>query len=325
MPVRIRARLQGAMAAWIRRRQGADQLPVRLHRRRIYILPTRAGAAFAVLVFFMLLAGLNYANSLALLLTFVLTGFGLVALHQCHRNLLEVQLLDAATAPAFAGERGTVSLVLAAPRESVRCALEVVVAEGSRGSLDLLPRVPGRLDIAVPTTRRGVVSFGRLQLATTFPFGLFRAWAWVHVPLELIVYPRARGTRPLPPSPGSGAGSTQRSGAEEDEWFGLRPFREGDSPRQVAWKAYARGAPLMVREYAASGSDLRVFDFAQLQDLDTEGRLEQLARWIVDAESRGEGYGLRLPGRELPPDHGPEHRHLTLAALACHERAERAA
>ena len=39
----------------MRRRQGLDHLPVRLERRRIYILPTRGGLAFAAL----LLAGLD--------------------------------------------------------------------------------------------------------------------------------------------------------------------------------------------------------------------------------------------------------------------------
>ena len=36
----------------------------------------------------MLLAGLNYTNSLALFLTFLLAAFALVVMQQCHRNLL---------------------------------------------------------------------------------------------------------------------------------------------------------------------------------------------------------------------------------------------
>src|SRR3569833_4685129 len=76
------------MAAWARRRQGTDSLPVTLQRRRLYILPTRAGLGFLVLLLFMLIAGLNYANSLALFLTFLLSGFVLVSMQLCHRNLL---------------------------------------------------------------------------------------------------------------------------------------------------------------------------------------------------------------------------------------------
>ena len=60
-------------------------------------------------------------------------------------------------------------------------------------------------------------------------------------------------------------GSLADGSAGADEWLGLRPFRDGDSPRQVDWKAYAREAPLLVKEYSAAGSELRMFDFNQLR------------------------------------------------------------
>jgi len=85
---------------------------------------------------------------------------------------------------------------------------------------------------------------------------------------------------------------------------------------EVDWKAYAREAPLLVKEYSPAGSELHLFDFAQLTDPDTEARLSQLARWVVDAEAHGERYGVVLPGVLLRPDRGPEHRHRCLAALA---------
>src|SRR5438105_14515850 len=74
-------------AAWMRRRQGADLLPVALERRRLYILPTGTGVAFAALLFLMLIAGLNYGNSLALFLTFLLGAFALVAMRSEERRV----------------------------------------------------------------------------------------------------------------------------------------------------------------------------------------------------------------------------------------------
>jgi len=75
---RPRARLERAVSAWARSRQGEDQTPLTLESRRIYILPTRAGLVAALLLFVMFLAGLNYGNSLAMLLCFLLVGFALV-------------------------------------------------------------------------------------------------------------------------------------------------------------------------------------------------------------------------------------------------------
>ena len=313
----LRAYLGQRMAAWVRRRQGADSLPVTLRRRRLYILPTRAGVGFGFLLFFMLAAGLNYGNSLALLLTFQLAGLALVAMHRCHRNLLDLVLAEAAGGAAFAGERGVLSVILANDSALARYRIEADVLDEAPSVTDLAQAARESLTLAVAAQRRGILVIERLRLATTHPFGLFRAWTWVHTPLELTVYPRPRGARPMPAQGGPQAGWTShRGGADEDEWLGLRAFRDGDSPRQVAWKAYARGAPLLTKEYVASGSQLRVFDFDELHGLDTEARLEQLARWIVDAEARGEPYALELPDAHFDPDHGPEHRHACLSALA---------
>ena len=57
---------------WARRRQGADSEPVTLHRRRVYILPTKMGVAYSLMVFAMLLGSMNYNNSMGFALTFLL-------------------------------------------------------------------------------------------------------------------------------------------------------------------------------------------------------------------------------------------------------------
>src|SRR3974390_3266730 len=90
--------------------RGEDQLPLTLERRRIYILPTRVGVAFGALLFLMLLAGLNYGNSLALFLTFLLAGFALVGMQQCHRNPLGNEVVAAIAPAVFARSTGALAL-----------------------------------------------------------------------------------------------------------------------------------------------------------------------------------------------------------------------
>jgi len=310
--------LRERIASWARRRQGEDTLPVTVHYRRIYILPTRAGWSFGVLLFCMFIAGLNYNNSTALFLTFWLAGFALVALHRCHRNLLGISLQGASAAPTFAGRSGSVDLTLENPAQLARYGIEADLAGTVGVARDIGAASAARVELAVLTTVRGPLRIDRLRLTTALPFGLFRAWTWVHLPLEMIVYPRSRGSLPMPTVGGPTAGAKLLAGSGGDEWLGLRNFRDGDSPRQVAWKAYARGAPLLVKEYRSSGAPQRLFDFERLVSLDTERRLEQLAQWIVDAENRGERYGLCMPALSIAPDRGPQHRHRCLSALALH-------
>jgi len=308
--------MRARMAQWIRRRQGLDHLPVRLERRRLYILPTRAGLAFAGLLLLMLIAGMNYANSLALFLTFLLGAFALVVMQQCHRNLLGTEVISCLAPAVFAGGSGAVHVTLASGGGEARPRLEGALAEGALTIASLPAGRQRRLELPLPATARGIVRLERVRLATAYPFGLFRAWTWMHIPIEMLVYPRPRGALPMPGYAGRRSGTRSLPGAGADEWAGLRPFRDGDSPRQVDWKAYAREAPLLVKEYAQGESELRMFEFASLAPRDVETRLSQLARWVVDAEARGERYGLILPALRLAPDRGPAHRHRCLAALA---------
>ena len=314
--MKIRQFLRARIADWARRRQGPDAPPFTLHSRRIYILPTRLGLAFGAMLAMMLIAGLNYANSAALFLTFLLAGFALVSMHQCHRNLLRTSFVTASAPPMFAGTHGALYVTLGNDARFARYGLEVVALDGKPAGLDIPIDGQAQASVPLPTSKRGVLRVDRLHLSTSYPYNLFRAWTWVHLPIEVLVYPRPHGSAPMPLESGHKAGSRAMALTGADEWLSLRPFRDGDSPRQVAWKAYARGSPLLVKEYSALGADLRLFDFAQLRNLDIEARLEQLARWLVDAESRGERYGLAMPGRLFEPDSGPQHRHECLEALA---------
>lgn len=321
---RLRPSFDARFAAWIRRRQGGDRLPVELNSRRLYILPTRAGLGFGVLLFLMLLAGLNYANSLALFATFLLGGVLLAAMHLCHRNLLGARVTALRGEAAFAAGLARIEVVLENAAGTPRYAWYADACGYASAARNAGVRDFAILNLSLPVTQRGVLTVPRVRIATTYPFGLFRAWTWIHAPLDVVVYPHARGV--LTPIGGGGApGSAQHAAvAGDDEWDSLRTYREGDSPRKVAWKAFARGGPLLVKEYAAHSGVDHVFAYERLKGLDSESRLQQLCRWIVDAEQRGERYGLRLPGVRIPPDGGVAHRHRCLEALARFEGASSA-
>lgn len=311
----LRERLATRLAAWARRRQGEDALPVALERRRLYILPTRAGLGFGLLLFFMLLAGINYANSLALFLTFLLAAFALAAMHQCHRNLLGLDLLAVDAQPAFAGDPAELRIRLANTAADARRALRLRLPGSAAVRVDVAGCSVAPVALPLAARERGIHPIGRLAIETGHPFGLFRCWTWVYAPVTRSVYPRPHGRRPLPQQPGSRALAGQ-GGHGADEWYGLRPFREGDSPRQVDWKAYAREAPLLVKEYAAGVPELHELDYAALAPLDPEARLEQLCRWVLAAHAQGARYALRLPGGACGPGAGLAHRDACLLALA---------
>ena len=75
------------------------------------------------------------------------------------------------------------------------------------------------------------------------------------------------------------------------------------------------------KQYAGTDVVSHLFDWDSLPLLGAEARLSQLCRWVLDAHSTGEAYGLRLPGLVIEPNMGPAHRERCLNALALFEES----
>jgi uncharacterized protein (DUF58 family) len=170
--------------------------------------------------------------------------------------------------------------------------------------------------LPIATHRRGLVRLERFGIRTLFPFELFRSWAWLHMDLNAIVYPHPADPAPAPPPTQTSHGHRQHDARGEEDFAGLRKFHTGDSPRHVAWKAYARSGQLLSKQFAGADTSSLWFDFDTVPVEEPEQRLSILTRWINDADRTLEDFGLRLPGKAYPPSHGDAHRRRCLEALA---------
>lgn len=316
LPSRFRAALGRRARDWARRRQGADQLPLSLERRRIYILPTGLGTIYAFALFTMLLASLNYGNSMGFALTFLLGGLALLAMVHCHRNLAGIVVEGIGAGEAFAGSPLALRIGCENPSAVPRYALtlecerhETTVAGIAAGARTLI-------ELELPTEQRGVLRPQRLVLSTRFPLGLFRAWTWLHVPVELVIYARPAGNQPLPATAVSDHGVLEPQRRGDEDFRGFREYRPGDSPRHVAWKAVARGGPLLVKDLAGAGHTPQILDLDAVDRAGLEARLAQLTQWVVLLDRQAASFGLALPGKRIPPAAGAEQRRRCLAALA---------
>lgn len=312
----IREKTATRVRGWARKRQGQDSLVTTLRPGRVYILPTGVGVVFGIMAFAMLLGAMNYNNNLAFLLTFALVALGFVSMHNCQRNLVGLEIAFAGVEPVFAGDPAQFRIALNNRAKNRRCQIWLTGGDQASYSVDL-PR-GGSEVLVVPVTaeRRGRVHLQRFAVRTRYPFELFRAWAWLHMDLDGLVYPSLATRPPLPPTSVAALGHRQHDARGEEDFAGLRKFQRGDSPSNVAWKAYARAGQLFSKRFSGSDTSSQWFDFEALAGYEPEDRLSILARWVVDADRRGEDYGLRLPGREFAPAHGAAQRLSCLEALA---------
>ncbi|MET0893365.1 MAG: DUF58 domain-containing protein, partial [Pseudoxanthomonas sp.] len=292
-----------------------EPLPVRLDRRRVYVLPTRFGLFFAGLLCAMLLGALNYNNNPALLLALLLGATGLSSLIAAHLQLSGLGVDAISAEPVVAGDRLSMQLALSANDARARRGLQLRCLDAA--AVASLPgNGPASAVLELPTTQRGWLDPGRIRISTTQPMGLALAWAWVWPDSSLLVYPAMESQGPpLPPGEGN-AGLARLHPAGEDLHH-LRAYRPGDARRAIAWKPSARRDTLMVREFEQPLAVEISLDWRTLAPLGTEQRISRLARWVDLAEREGRRYRLQLPGQPvLGPDHGAAHRHLCLRALA---------
>ncbi len=301
---------------WARKRQGRDAATTTLRPGRVYILPTGVGLIFGLMVFAMLLGSMNYNNNLSFVLTFLLIGIGFVAMHQCQRNLVGLELTFAGTDPVFAGQSIQFRIAITNQSKSARYGIRIYHDKTESDVHDLQPGESKIFVLPVLTNRRGWVDLERFGIRTLFPFELFRSWAWLHMNLKGLVYPNPADHPPEPPPSRVAQGHRQHDARGEEDFAGLRKYNVGDSPRHVAWKAYARSGQLLSKQFAGADTSSQWFDFDDVPATDIEDRLSILTRWIVNADRTREDYGLRIAGRELPPAHGDTQRRQCLEAVA---------
>ena len=301
---------------WAKKRQGTDPHAVSLTARRTYILPTGVGLVFAFMCFAMLMGSMNYNNNLSFLLTFLLVGIGFVAMHQCQRNLVGLEIHFAGVEPVFAGQIAQFRVAVTNHSKSPRFRIRLYRDQALSRVQDLEPGESRIFVLTVPTERRGRVSLPRFGVRTLFPFELFRSWAWLHMDLQGLVYPAVADRAPQPPPSQMALGHRQHDARGEEDFAGLKRFDAGDSPRNVAWKAYARSGQLLSKRFAGADTSSQWFDYDEVPAKNLEQRLSVLTRWIVDADRTREDYGLRMPGVHIPPSHGESHRNRCLEALA---------
>lgn len=246
-------------------------------------------------------------------------------MHRVHDNLLRLRIQPGSAQPVFAGQRACFRFPLCARDGRARheIALQGRTDPLPQSSVDIPNDEEVLIEAALPTTQRGWVRPERLVLSTAFPLGLFRAWSHISFERPVLVYPQPVGTRPLPANEHSHAlqGSQHTEGGSED-FSGLRTFRDGDSPRHVAWKASTRSRELAVKQFSSPARPELWLEATQLADLDLERQLSQLCVWVLNAEREGLRYGLRLGGFHLPPSHGERHQRQCLEALALYQLDE---
>jgi len=289
-----------------------EPLPIELHRRRIYIVPTMFGLVFSILLLVMLVGALNYSNNAALLLTCLLGAASSNSMLSGFRSLNGLRLNHVRAGHALAGQ--PIELTLTFETERARNAVRLDLGDVSC-AFAIEPNGSTSVRLSLPTTERGWLPLPRIRIWSTWPIGLFRAWSWLHPDQSVLVWPQPERTGPAPNAPADDARHMRLY--RGDELASLRDYRAGDPQRHIAWKASAHHDNLLVKDFEQPQSRPQwQLDWRLLGGMDKEARIARLARWVGEAQAERRSYSLWLPDTEIAAGSGPLHYAHCMTALA---------
>jgi len=308
---------------WIRlfRRHTREDLGGRAHvrARSIYILPTRQGLLLVGMLLLMLVGSLNYGSNLGYLVTFLLGGVWLSTILHTWRNLLGLVISPVGASAVFAGQPAVFTLRVDNPSRLARFGIGLELPRGSGGRGDIPAGAAVRLQVSQTTRQRGRLPLDDVTLSTRYPLGLFRAWTYVRVELECLVYPAPADQGEPPREAVYRRSDVGHQGVGADDFIGLRNFRPGDSPRHIDWKVLARERGLLCKQFGGDRNDQISLDWELLPPVGAEQRLRLLSRFVLLAEEQQLSYGLKLPSLTIPMGRGEHQMHRCLRALALFE------
>ncbi|MCP4332579.1 MAG: DUF58 domain-containing protein [Gammaproteobacteria bacterium] len=302
---------------WFESHNPPNSGAIQLHNRRLYILPTRFGYVFGIMLLLLFLASINYQNSMAFMLTFMLVSLGIISLLHTHKNLLGITVKLQIPRPVFCGEACELKFEIINPNTSRRYAIGIQYDDQSPVYLKLDATASGSVKLELPTHRRGLFKPGGFTVFTRYPTGLFHAWGWLRFDLPLLIYPKPLQDVRLQQSMIEQFDvQTSTSTIEGDDFAGLREHRVGESLRHISWKAYAQGRGLLTKTFQGQARPSLWIDWELITQGSLEDKLSFMTALVLAAEAEEQKYGLRLPGTVIEQDYGSTHKHICLQTLA---------
>ena len=299
---------------WLNRRIPPQQ-SITLNQKSIFIFPTRTGFVFSILLLTLLLAAINYANSLIFGLVFWLGSVFFVTIFYTFRNLSGITLELQKSGTGFVGEDIDFSIKVSCPENSKREGLQLGWPNEVKQWAELHQDSSTTVHLFANAKQRGWLNPGRLLVETFYPLGLLRAWTWVDLNANAIIYPKPLFHKQTFSNSGDNEQGelTHRNGS--DDFHNIRSYHAGDSPRHILWRSFARQDELLVKQFSSYTDSQLVLDWHQLEG-EPELRLSCLTGMALNAYNSDTEFGLKLPQIEIPSNSGKAHLDRVLIELA---------
>ncbi|MGH9840901.1 MAG: DUF58 domain-containing protein [Blastocatellia bacterium] len=236
---------------------------------------TNSGLVFGALILLVAILALSSGNNLLYLVLSVLAATLFVSFIGSRLSLSRVRIGVRYPDHIFAGEPVPFDVTVANQKRLLPAFSIGVAASEQQGEahsadaenallahLAYLPIVPARTEarsrIERRFARRGVYPIRGFVVGTRFPLGFVEQRRFVESASEIVVYPAPLALDELAPLIRQTQGRIEsRLKGSGSDLYAIRPYLASDHHHHIDWKATAKTASLMVREFTRD-DDLRV-------------------------------------------------------------------
>lgn len=317
MSISIKKQCMHYWNEWIKKRNPVTN-PQIVTSNKIYILPSRFGWAFGLVLLTLFSGAINYQISTVFLMTFLLAVIGLISAWEAHANLKDLSIKCISIDDVQQGKAAQLHLLIQS-NHKIRYGLEFRLGNQSPHRLEKIPLEDLLFILPVETTSRGCFILPRIKISSFFPFGIFRVWCYAHFDTSYYVYPEPVSPEFWPPRIASPE-TCKKDTLGDDELYELKQVENPwIQPNLIAWKIAAKGQGWYLKTLNNNEGEYCLFRLNDLPAVPLETRLQHLSYWLQTAELKGLYYGLELDNSSTSFAHGTAHLQHCLRQLASYQ------
>lgn len=306
---------------FIEKRSGPFTGTIKLTRERVYILPTRSGLIFSVLLFILLIGSINYNKSLGFAFTFFLVGIGNVLLYSCWKNLAGLHLKSGGAPSIVSGQTASFCVQIENTDNVLRPSIHISQHGIEFEIADIAPLSIQQMHFKIKSLQRGWLNAGRFRLSTQYPAGLFVAWTWIDLSMRCLVYPKPVSDEKIMSLYTNAGDESKQLENGNNEYDQLKKFSDGDNWRQICWKTAAKSNILYSKQFKGGTIQNQWINWFEIkangQEInDVELKISIMARLVIDSHEQQHNYGLILPASRVEPAAGNVHFQQCMRLLA---------
>jgi len=189
---------------------------------------------FAFMTAIIVVAMLTGNNLLFMILAFML-AFMIVSGIESERNLRHLEIERVLPAEIYAGIPARMGYRIKNPKNA---SVRLIISEFEDLHVEKLPVGEGEIAFTEHTFKsRGKAALGRIEVFTSFPYGLFKKSIRFDAFEDIFVFPRPAAVKNISSSGYEGIGE----GFSADSISHIRPYAPGDPSSMIVWKKLHQG------------------------------------------------------------------------------------